>query len=171
MAINITGGFTLSANDTAPGLKSIWLADTVVTETTPTIATGGEITAFTGPAAADWFEFECANGEGDYTHVPTPGSGGNSWNTTVNYKIGGLSAAKLTSFSSIVESQRIPVIAEMTNGDRYFLSAIGVTPSGGAGVTSGVRGAEGAAVGMTVVLTGQDAHAMRSVAAAVTLGA
>ena len=152
--IAITTGYSLSANDSAPGVKNFYIASTAVEAFTP--ATGGPITAFTTPGdAGEWLAFENAQGEGDWSVATTAGSGGKEHTTTVNYRIGGLDQAKLTQMKQITDSQKVYIIAEHSDGKFFNLTRNGFTPSAGT-IASGTTGGGAAGVGGTVSFTATD---------------
>ena len=169
MAIQITQGYTLSANDSAPGVKNFWILSEEPETVTP--STGGPITGFTTVGDDGvWQKFECADGEGDFSTASTAGSGGIEHVTTANYRIGGLSQAKLTSLTELLQSQRMAVVAEMRDGSWYYLSRNGMSVSSGT-VASGTGGGGASSIGSTLTFTSQDAEPPTSVTVATTLAA
>lgn len=169
MAINITQGYTLSANDSTPGVKNFWILNEEPETVIP--SSGGPITGFTTVGDDGiWMKFECADGEGDFSTASTAGSGGIEHVTTANYRIGGLSQAKISSLNELMQSQRIAIVAEMRDGTFYYLSKNGMTAGSGT-VTSGTGGGGASSIGGTVVFTSQDAEQPIEVTVATTLAA
>lgn len=167
MAIQITEGYSLSDNDSSPGVKNYWINTAEVASTTP--ATGGPITAFTTVGGSGtWQKFECALSEGDYTSTPGAGSGGLEYVLAANYRIGGLSQAKIAMLDSLLRSQRVPVIAEHRDGKFFYLSRNGASANAGP-ITSGVGGGGAGAIGSTVTFIAQDIEAPAQVTVATDL--
>ena len=167
MAINITAGYSLSANDSTPGVINYWILDEPLATKTP--ATNGPITAFTTASSATWQKFECADGEGDWTKPATAGSGGKEYVLTANYRIGGLSEAKLALVDTLLESSRFALVAEQRDGKYYLLSTRANANSGTP--ASGVGGGGAAAVGTGIVFSSQDSERPIEVTVATTLDA
>ena len=169
MAISITQGYTLSANDSTPGVRNFYILNAELESVAPT--SGGPITGFeTVGDAGVWQQFQCADGEGDFSTASTAGSGGVEYVTTANYRIGGLSQAKLTILTEILQSQRLSIIAEMRDGTYYFLSRNGMSATS-ATLNSGVGGGGAAAIGSVITFTSQDSEIPAQVTVATTLAA
>ena len=167
MAISITSGYSLSANDSTPGVINYWILDEPLATKTPNV--GGPITAFTTTVAADWQKFECADGEGDWTKPATAGSGGKEYLLSGNYRIGGLSEAKLDMVDDLLSSSRFALVAEHRDGKYYLLSTRANANTATPG--SGVAGGGAAAVGSTIVFSAQDSERPIEVTVATTLDA
>lgn len=167
MAINITTGYTLSSNDSTPGIKNFWVNTARIESHTP--STGGPITAFTTVGGSGtWESLECDNGEGDYTSVIDAASGGNQSTLSGNYRIGGLNQAKLDLVADLVESSRVSIVAERRDGSFELLTRNGASFNG-ATISSGVGGAGASAVGSTITFTAQDREAPAVVTVATDL--
>ena len=169
MAIAITTGYNLSANDSTPGVKNLWILSEEPETITP--ATGGPITAYTTVGDdGTWLKFECAQGEGDWSVATTAGSGGKEHVTTVNYRIGGLDQTKLSLLETVLDSQRITIVAEHADGKYFHLSRNGFSANAGT-VTSGTTGGGAASIGATVAFTASDSIKATQVTVATTLAA
>lgn len=164
--ISITSGSDLSLNESTPGVLNFHICSERATASSDT----GAITAFTVPNGTTpaWHVFECADGEGDWTSTPSTGSGGIEYVLGANYRIGGLSQAKLDTLASLLASQRISIVAELRDGTFYLISSNGATATS-APITSGVGGGGATAIGSTVAFTAQDARPPRSVTVATNL--
>ena len=168
MSINITTGYSLTGNDTSPGIVKFWICNKTLASETP--ATGGPITAFTTTDADGvWQEFENFDAAGDWSKPATAGSGGLERILTANFRVGGMSDAKLALVEELLTSSPFPLIGQTGNG-KYFLlsktaSATTATPA------SGVGGGGGTAVGTDIVFTATDADRPVEVTVATTLAA
>ena len=155
MAINITSGYTLTGNDISPGIAKYWINSERLATKTP--ATGGPITAFTtADGNGAWQAFENFDAAGTWSKPATAGGGGLEYTLTANYRIGGMSDAKLSQVDNLLTSSPFALVGETREG-KYFLlsenaSATSATPTSGAG------GAGGTAVGTDIVFTAQDAE-------------
>ena len=168
MAINITGGQALTGNDTSPGIVKYWINTKTLASTTP--ATGGPITAFTTTDADGlWQAFENYNAAGNWSKPASAGGGGLEYILTANYRVGGLSDAKLATVETLLTSSPFAIIGETGNGKYYLLSqnasATTATPTSGAG------GGGGAAAGTDIVFTATDAVRVIEVTVTTTLDA
>lgn len=154
MAISITTGYTLSANESTPGIKNFWVNTDRIATITPN--TGGPITAFTTVSGSGtWVSLECDNGEGDYTSTATAASGGLEYVLAGNYRIGGLSQDKLDQVEDLLQSSRVSIIAERRDGVFEFLTKNGASFTG-ATITSGVGGGGAATIGSAITFAAQD---------------
>ena len=155
MGYNITAGYPLSNNDSAVGISSIWINETGIVSNTKSAT--NEITAFVADDATnnEWFEFECAFGEGQLVRAGSSGSGGKEYVSTLTYKIGGLSQAKIDAINEIVESSRLAICIEQSDGKLVYVSSRGMTAST-TNFDTGVAGAGGTAIGDTITFTSQD---------------
>ena len=163
MAIDITSGYTLTSNDSTPGVINYHILSAELTAKTP--VSGGPITAFS--STGTWQKFECADGEGDWTKPATAGSGGKEYLLTANYRVGGLSEAKLELVDDLIGSSRFAIVAEHRDGKYYLLSTRANATS--ANPASGVGGGGAAAVGTGVVFTAQDSERPIEVTVTTTL--
>ena len=169
MAIGITTGYSLSANDSAPGVLNYWILNEEPETITP--ETGGPITAFTTVGDdGTWLKFECADGEGDWTSTPSSGSGGIEYVLAANYRIGGLSQDKLTQLNALLQSSRVSLVAEMRDRSFYLLSRNGATANAGA-IASGTAGGGASAIGSTMTFVAQDSEPPAQITVATTLAA
>ena len=167
MSIQIMNGFNLSPNDSAPGVLNYWIGNERMAPSTDT----GAITAFLSETSSGaWLRYECAYGEGDWTSAPSAGSGGLEYVLTANYKIGGLDQTRLDLLNSILSSQRVSIVAEMSDGKFFYLSRNGAVANA-APIASGNAGGGAAAIGSTITFTAADFHAPRQVTVATTLDA
>ena len=168
MAINITTGYALTGNDTSPGIAKYWINTKALASVTP--ATGGPITAFTTvDADGTWQEFDNFDAAGNWSKPATAGGGGLEYSLTANYRIGGMSDAKLALVDNLLTSSPFAIVGETRDG-KYFLlsknaSATTATPTSGAG------GGGGTAVGTDIVFTSQDAERAIEVTVTTTLDA
>ena len=169
MAISLTEGYNIGLNVSSPGVKNFWMLSEEPTSIVP--ATGGPITAFeTDGDDGVWYKFQCAQGEGDWATTTTAGSGGIEHTTTVNYRIGGLDEARMATVEKVMQSNRITIVAEHTDGKFFLLSRNGFGASGG-GFASGTSGGGAAAIGATLTFTTSDGRKPSEVTVATTLDA
>lgn len=154
MAISITSGFNLAANDSAPGVLNFWILSdeiNVITETA-----GGPITALTSKSGSGtWFEFQCADSEGEWSAPATAGSGGIEYVLNATYRIGGTAQTSIAALEDVLQSSRFGLIAEMRNGSYILLSRVGASATG-AEFGSGIGGGGALAIGSTITFASQD---------------
>ena len=170
MAISITTGYTIPANETAPGVLNMWILNEEVAQVTP--ATGGPITAFntavgTTPA---WYKFQCDNSEGQVDFNSTSGSGGREFTSSITYRTGGLNQTTLTNLDNLTKSARMGIVIEGRDGKFTYYSYNGFTTSSTTG-TTGVGGGGATATGITYTFTAQDGRPPAEVTVATTLDA
>ena len=169
MAIDLTAGYSLSSNDSAPGVKNYWILNEEPETITP--STGGPITAFTTVGDDGvWYKYECAYGEGDWTSTASSQGGGLEYVLNANYRIGGLSQAKIQSAHSLLKSSRLTLVAEHTDGKYYLLTRNGAAVSTGAGA-SGTAGGGAGAVGNALTFVAADSEPVAEITVATTLAA
>ena len=155
MAISITSGYTIPANETAPGVLNLWICDEEVTGVTP--ATGGPITAFetANGTTPVWHKFQCDNSEGQVDFNSTSGSGGREFTSSITYRTGGLNQTTLTTLDLLTQSARMPIVVEGRDGKYTYYSRNGYTTSATTG-TTGVGGGGATATGISYTFTAQD---------------
>lgn len=131
----ITQGYTLTANGSVPGLRSIWVANVAAK---PFQEEGVISSGFIGPTAGTWFELEATN-EAEWTSTIEEVDAGTMVNTTLNYNIHTLSQDDRDLLSLLVKNKDLSVVTQHNDGSMYFLSHSGLTfTSGSITTTDGV---------------------------------
>ena len=164
MALNITSGYSLSPNDSSPGVLNFWFSTShIVPETIQGFATNFHSLIGVG----NFHKFECANGEGDFVVRSSIGEGGKRYETSLSYRIGGLSEDKLRVLDSLLDGREFSVLAEMRDQSVYYLSRGSFTHTGG-NISSGSSGA--ASIGSTITFAAVSTAPMIEVAVPVLTG-
>lgn len=165
--IGFTSGYTLTANDSTPGIKNFW----VNTARIATFVGEGPVTGFTTVGGTGtWVALENADTEGDYTSTASAASGGLEWVLAGNFRIGGISQDKLDLVRDLISSSRVPLIAERTDGNYELLTRNG-SSFGSAAITSGTGGGGAAGIGSALTFSAQDSNSVAVVTVATDLNA
>ena len=155
MAISITAGFNLAANDSAPGVLNFWILSDEVNVVTQA-DDASPITAMTSlSGSGTWYKYACADTEGEWSSPVTAGSGGIEYVLSATYRIGGTAQASIAALEDLLQSSRFGLIAEMRNGSFLLLTRNGAS-STGAEFGSGLGGGGALAIGSTVTMVAQD---------------
>ena len=169
MAIQITSGFSLALNDSAPGVLNYWILDDEIASVTT--GSNQEITGYTSlSGSGQWFRFQCADSEGEWSSPATAGSGGIEYVLNATYRIGGTAQSSINALENLLQSSRFGIVAEMRNGQFINLTRVGASATG-ASFGSGVGGGGALAIGSTITFVAQDSEPPTTVTVATTLDA
>lgn len=171
MAIDITNGYSIPRNESAPGVLNFWILDQEVMSVTVD-GTSNQITAFVTASGTTpvWHAFQCDNSEGNWSQPFSAGSGGREFISSATYRTGGISQSQFSTLDELSASARMPIVAEGRDGNYIYISRNGFSATAGT-MDSGTGGGGALSAGVTYTFAAQDGIAATQVTVVTDLDA